>query len=161
MKKFYARTNKNCYIRQITRLERRERALEQRRKKIETLRQKSKRQKQSQLHSVSLFFEESEILGETPPDVHHHISHSRNFPIPLYQWMQDDESDIALKVEHRTLLSIPTNIFSRTFFQSSKHISCTAYEVLEWQFRNSLVTSSHGARGRRSSSRGIASFDTR
>lgn len=101
VKKYYARTNKVRFIRQIVRLESRERALERRRRQMQQLddRQAAKRQKTKKRRNAStVALEESEILGETPPDVHHHISHSRNFPVPIYRWLHEDGSDIAMKV---------------------------------------------------------------
>lgn len=102
VKKFYARTNKNfSYMKQITRLERREKALERRRRNMDKLqlRQEAKRQKRSENSCrVTVALEESESLGYTPPDVHHHISHSRNYPVPLRTFMEDEVNDIAIKV---------------------------------------------------------------
>lgn len=57
-----------------------------------------RRKKTNIFNRVTVDLEESEYLGETSPDVHHHISHSRNFPIPLSTWITEDGSDIAMHV---------------------------------------------------------------
>ncbi len=63
------------------------------------LRREPKRRKRTRRYKVgSVSIAQSEILGETPPNHHHHISHSRNFPVPLTEWTEDDNSDIATKV---------------------------------------------------------------
>lgn len=110
VKGYYPRTNKIEFVKQITRLERREHALKRRRnnlaKNLDILekRRQAKRCKRSQRSlKATVSFEESEVLGETPPEVHHHISHSRNFPVslsPRLRATEDEleEFDVAEKV---------------------------------------------------------------
>ena len=35
--------------------------------------------------------DESEPLDVAPPDIHHQISHSRNFPVPLDEWVDEED----------------------------------------------------------------------
>ena len=94
VKRFYSRTNKNKAARQIARQQRREEAMRKRKERIyKTLKRKNS--------PASVTAEESktlEALNYTPPDYHHHISHSPNFPCIFPQWLQSKENDPAMKV---------------------------------------------------------------
>lgn len=84
MKRFYARTNKNRAVRQMTRLERREAFLRSYRRKTAA--------------KGHLGFDESEVLPYTPPDVHHHISKSHNFHFNLTSFLSENKNDPAVEV---------------------------------------------------------------
>lgn len=127
VKRFYARTNKVRFIPQIIRLESRERALQRRRLNLENAlerlerRREAKRRKTSKRPvTVTVGFEEAEALAATPPEVHHHLSHSRNFPVSLAQFVprEDNEElpDVAEKVPLFQYCDMPYLTYvSRTF----------------------------------------------
>ena len=127
VKKFYARTNKNAAIRQITRLERREDALRRIQQILRTAAVGSKEmedpkdvlgqpqtlpgstrvtQVQRKIARKSakttlkpyLTFTESEALPYTPPALHHHISDSRNFPANITSFLASFQGDLAIYV---------------------------------------------------------------
>ncbi|KAJ7364427.1 hypothetical protein DFH08DRAFT_731010 [Mycena albidolilacea] len=110
VKRFYARTNKNNAVRQMTRLERREQALLRlvRRKAAAFIippiasvpestqpQAKGKKPRQKGLRPA-LDFAESESLPYTSPELHHHISPSRNHHFHLPSWLADNAGDPAL-----------------------------------------------------------------
>jgi hypothetical protein len=112
VKRFYARTNKNNAVRQMTRLERREQALLRllRRKAAASVippiasvpeatqpKTKGKKPRQKGLRPA-LDFAESESLPYTSPELHHHISPSRNHHFHLPSWLADNAGDPALAV---------------------------------------------------------------
>ncbi|RDB29364.1 hypothetical protein Hypma_014985 [Hypsizygus marmoreus] len=98
VKRFYVRTNKNRAVRQMTRLERRERVLQK-------LARKRKRRsspsptptKVTSKKKTTVDVAESEALPYTTPDLHHHISPSRNFPLPITRFLADNRDDPAVK----------------------------------------------------------------
>ena len=106
VKRFYARTNKNNAIRQMTRLERREHAL---RRLIhinktgygtETIGYKKRKVIQLSSNKAEIVkshptipFTLSEALPYTPPEYHHHISPSRNFPIHIHTFLNSTRVD--------------------------------------------------------------------
>ncbi|KAJ6457005.1 hypothetical protein C8R47DRAFT_1248481 [Mycena vitilis] len=124
VKRYYARTNKNEAVTQMTQLERRESALirltrekqeAERIPPISTLEnpvptpptepetaptRKRKRPSRAapKIEKVSpvLDFADSESLPYTPPEAHFHISLSRNFYCHLPSWLADNEGDPAL-----------------------------------------------------------------
>ncbi|KAJ7331379.1 hypothetical protein DFH08DRAFT_708356, partial [Mycena albidolilacea] len=108
VKRYYARTNKNHAVRQITQLERRETALlriasrarssAQRKVNPTTatpVPQNHKRNLRNRETYIS--FAESESLPYTTSDEHHHISPSRNFPLHLTAWLAKNRDDPAIK----------------------------------------------------------------
>jgi hypothetical protein len=114
VKRFYARTNKNNAVKQMTRLERREQALLRLTRRqaaaavippiaavpdeaASTGKQKKKRKKGG-LRRPAVDFAESESLPYTSPELHHHISPSRNHHFHLPSWLADNDEDPALKV---------------------------------------------------------------
>ncbi|KAJ7174906.1 hypothetical protein C8R46DRAFT_1161271 [Mycena filopes] len=99
VKAYYARTNKNDAVGQITQLERREAAL----KKITRTRSRGdKRQTKARGPNFprkvlpTLDFTESESLPYTPPEVHFHISMSRNFHCNIPSWLAEHAGDPAI-----------------------------------------------------------------
>jgi hypothetical protein len=118
VKKFYARTNKNVAVRQITRLERREDALQriqQNLKKavvgskemedpkdgsihVTQVHQKKARKSAKMTMKPYLTFTESEALPYTPPSLHHHISDLRNFPANITSFLASFQDDPAISV---------------------------------------------------------------
>ncbi|KAJ7448896.1 hypothetical protein B0H11DRAFT_2161975 [Mycena galericulata] len=91
VERFYARTNKNTAVRQMTVLERREQAL------LRISRKPKKAQKKRQLKKMRPYVDlaESESLPYTAPEEHHHISHSRNFPSNILQFLNKNDGDPA------------------------------------------------------------------
>jgi hypothetical protein len=113
VKRFYARTNKNNAVKQMTRLERREQALLRLTRRqaaaavippiaavpdeaTSTTKRKKKRKKAGLRPAVD--FAESESVPYTSPELHHHISPSRNHHFHLPSWLADNDDDPALKV---------------------------------------------------------------
>jgi hypothetical protein len=106
VKRFYARTNKNNAIRQMTRLERREYAL-RRLNHInktgygtETIGYKKRKVIQLSPNKAEIVkshptipFTLSEALPYTPPEFHHHISPSRNFPVHIHTFLNSTRVD--------------------------------------------------------------------
>ncbi|KAF8206655.1 hypothetical protein K438DRAFT_1462191, partial [Mycena galopus ATCC 62051] len=109
VKRFYARTNKNNAVTQVTRLERREQALLKIVRKqaaaaaippiaaVPKHQGKVKKQRKKGLRPA-LDFAESESLPYTSPELHHHISPSRNHHFHLPSWLADNDGDPALNV---------------------------------------------------------------
>ncbi|KAG6895033.1 hypothetical protein C0992_003455 [Termitomyces sp. T32_za158] len=100
VKKFYARTNKNNAIPQITRLERRERVLERTRQQNMTQKierqSKSRKQRSFIANQPRLDFSQSEPLPPTPPELHHHISPSHNNHLHIPTWLAANAGDLAI-----------------------------------------------------------------
>ncbi|TCD70859.1 hypothetical protein EIP91_001167 [Steccherinum ochraceum] len=97
VKRFYARTNKNNAVKQITNLHRREEAMRSRKERIyKTL--KKKRQS-----AAAVLEMQSEPLSYTPPEYHHEISRSQNFPSTLPRWANLNRVDPAMKDFYRKL----------------------------------------------------------
>ncbi|KAK7025783.1 hypothetical protein R3P38DRAFT_3316409 [Favolaschia claudopus] len=107
VKAYYARTNKNQAVRQISKLERRETALL---RMAARARSKAQRlggtkstpvaqgyRKQAKNTQTYLSFAESEALPYTIPSQHHHISSSRNNSIHLSSWLKQHKGDPATK----------------------------------------------------------------
>ncbi|KAF8074854.1 hypothetical protein FPV67DRAFT_601603 [Lyophyllum atratum] len=93
VKKFYARTNKNQAVRQMTKLERRERAL----RKHCRAREVPEKGKKGKTANPRIAFTETEVLPLTPPEVHHHISSSRNFHLDIPTWLAANAGDPAIQ----------------------------------------------------------------
>ncbi|KAJ7695931.1 hypothetical protein B0H17DRAFT_930175, partial [Mycena rosella] len=122
VKRYYARTNKNDAVGQMTQLKRREAALFKiSRAKLEAKRiplittvenplpaepgpstttSKHKRKSRATLKKTLpiLDFAESESLPYTPPDVHFHISQSLNYYCNIPTWLRENTGDPAVKV---------------------------------------------------------------
>ncbi|KAJ7777634.1 hypothetical protein DFH07DRAFT_976756 [Mycena maculata] len=105
VKRFYARTNKNLAVRQMTLLERRETSLLRmaRRARISAQRlggttptpvPQGHKQKLKKA-STYVPFSESEALPYTTPEQHHHISPSRNTSLHLSSWLSTNRDDPA------------------------------------------------------------------
>ncbi|KAJ7149300.1 hypothetical protein C8R43DRAFT_1128654 [Mycena crocata] len=106
VKRFYARTNKNRAVRQISVLERRETSLLRiaaRAKLNARLFGKTTATPDPQGHKKKLKnktyipFAESEALPYTTPEQHHHISGSHNYSLPLSSWIFENRFDPAVK----------------------------------------------------------------
>ncbi|KAF9472386.1 hypothetical protein BDN70DRAFT_900592 [Pholiota conissans] len=94
VKRFYARTNKNGAVRQMTRLERRENILVRSKRRHE--KSKSCKNKANSYHALG--FADSEALPYTPPEFHHHVSTSRNFPVHIETFLAStSKTDPAIK----------------------------------------------------------------
>jgi hypothetical protein len=102
VKRFYARTNKNNAVRQMTRLERREQALHRLillnkdKTEFQTERSGHKKRKvmvEKVMSRPTIPFTLSEALPYTPPEYHHHISPSRNFPIHIHTFLNSTRVD--------------------------------------------------------------------
>ncbi|KAJ7141090.1 hypothetical protein C8R44DRAFT_603981, partial [Mycena epipterygia] len=120
VKRYYARTNKNDAVGQITKLERREAALlkiSRQQKDAAHIppiaaipenaasaapeSQKRKRKpgtKRAKPTLPTLDFTDSESLPYTPPEFHYHISQSRNHHFNLTLWLSENRTDPAVKV---------------------------------------------------------------
>ncbi|KAG5637871.1 hypothetical protein H0H81_002834 [Sphagnurus paluster] len=102
VKQFYVRTNKNRAVVQISRLERRNQALicqarvaAKEKAKQNPASSQSSRRRRNKI-SLTVQFHESEPLPPTPPEYHHHISPSRNFPIHLQAFILGNEGAPAV-----------------------------------------------------------------
>lgn len=114
VKRFYSRTNKFKFTRQISKHERRERILHkirsQKRKGKTVLRQgvqlvnRSNSTPPSHLNYVeprptaAVSFQESDPLPYTPPTAHHHISDSTRHYENIAAWLSTNQGDPALQV---------------------------------------------------------------
>lgn len=97
MKRFYARTNKNMAVHQMTRLERREHAL----RKLAKSKGKTSplaRKKSAAKLRPNVPFEDSEALPYTPAEKHHHISMSRNYHMNIMAFLSSNRDDPAITV---------------------------------------------------------------
>ena len=97
MKRYYARTNKNMAAHQMTRLERREYALQ----KLNKMKGKAASldgKKRSSKFCSNISFEDSEALPYTPPEEHHHISKSRNYHMNIMAFLSSNREDPAIIV---------------------------------------------------------------
>ncbi|KAJ7247385.1 hypothetical protein B0H12DRAFT_1211224 [Mycena haematopus] len=94
VKGFYARTNKNKAVRQMTQLERRNTTLLRIASRAHS---KAKHRFVAQGHKKALIsFAESESLPYTAPEQHYHISPSRNFSFHLTAWLRSNHGDPAV-----------------------------------------------------------------
>ncbi|KAJ7616889.1 hypothetical protein B0H17DRAFT_852803, partial [Mycena rosella] len=109
VKRFYARTNKNRAVRQMTQLERRETYLmrtsgrarakaSKAGKTVATPNPQGHKRKLKNKSKAYIPFAESEALPYTTPDQHHHISPSRNFTFHLSSWLGEHRGDPAIQV---------------------------------------------------------------
>jgi hypothetical protein len=98
VKKFFSRTNKKQYQRQITKHEQRERRLHQ----MQTGNQPTL--KRSASSTPALAFHDSDPLPFTDPAVHYHMSQSQRHYIDVTSWLADNKQDPALKVIERPQL---------------------------------------------------------
>ncbi|KAF5384836.1 hypothetical protein D9615_000907 [Tricholomella constricta] len=98
VKKFYARTNKNQAVRQMTKLEQRERALRMQRQALKKGKAPENRNngRKGLIANPRIDFSASEALPHTPPEVHHHISPSRNFHLDIPTWLAGNAGDPAI-----------------------------------------------------------------
>ncbi|KAI0069257.1 hypothetical protein BV25DRAFT_1867060 [Artomyces pyxidatus] len=94
VKRYYARTNKNNAVHQITLLQRREEGL-RRMMRGKTITRKPLRR--SSRRKAAVGFDQAEPLPFTPPENHHHISHSRKHPLQLSNWLAESAEDPATK----------------------------------------------------------------
>lgn len=120
VKRFYARTNKNQAVRQMTRLERREYVLrrmnarKQRRHASPTPRTHPtpmRNRNGNRINSAHLDFAELEALPYTAPEQHHHISSSRNFPIDIPAFIEGNAEDGAVKVSPSYIFTTVTRAY--------------------------------------------------
>ncbi|KAJ7687114.1 hypothetical protein B0H17DRAFT_1203783 [Mycena rosella] len=101
VKRFYARTNKNRAVRQMTQLERRETYLLRMANRVhKKTRGRSTAEHQGHMRKLKasktyIPFAESEALPYTTPDQHHHISPSHNFSLHLSSWLGEHQGDPA------------------------------------------------------------------
>jgi hypothetical protein len=102
VKKFFSRTNKKQYQRQIAKHEQRERRLRQ----IRTGNQPTLNRSASSAPDSApvLAFHESDPLPFTDPAVHYHMSQSQRHYIDVTSWLADNKQDPALKVIERPWL---------------------------------------------------------
>jgi len=110
--------NKNNAVRQMTRLERREHALRRLIRKRGTEEAKNQHKKGTptvtkKTVTPRLDFMESEALPFTAPELHHHISHSRNFPFNITSFLSSNQADPATDVR---LEFAPSVAFCQTDF---------------------------------------------
>ncbi|KAJ7101024.1 hypothetical protein C8R43DRAFT_1048129 [Mycena crocata] len=118
VKVFWARTNKNDAVEQISKLERRDTVLRKMARQQQdavnippvaaipedtqtTVSKKRKRTKQTTLPTLD--FAESESLPYTPPEFHYHISQSRNYHFNLTLWLSENVGDPAVNHFRRKL----------------------------------------------------------
>jgi hypothetical protein len=92
VKRLYGRTNKNQAIKQIAKLERRRARLRQATEAAKT----APDMHEEHPHHVGMY--DSDPLPPTSPDMHHHISESRNFPRDIFSLMHEFPDDPASKV---------------------------------------------------------------
>ncbi|TCD61874.1 hypothetical protein EIP91_007802 [Steccherinum ochraceum] len=97
VKRFYARTNKNNSVKQITNLHRRKEAMRSRK---EWTHKTLKKKRQSE---AAVLETQSEPLTYTPPEYHHDISRSQNFPSTLSRWANLNKVDPVMKDFYRKL----------------------------------------------------------
>ncbi|KAJ7678645.1 hypothetical protein B0H17DRAFT_884575, partial [Mycena rosella] len=107
VKQFYACTNKNQAVRQMTQLEQRESALG--RIKARALKKASLlkttptpdpqgHKRKLKKKTLDIPFAEFEALPYTTPEEHHHIANSRKFPHHLSSWLNERRGDPATQV---------------------------------------------------------------
>jgi hypothetical protein len=132
----------------MTKLERRERAL--RKQKTQLQKQKvpipqvtNRKGKGRPKVDPHLGFAESEALPYTSPELHHHISPSRNFHIDLPTWLAAHAGDRAIEVCTVLVLASLTMLTclpTSPFYPISKSTSLAVCCILIGQ---EMVTSSH------------------
>ncbi|KZT30276.1 hypothetical protein NEOLEDRAFT_1153539 [Neolentinus lepideus HHB14362 ss-1] len=146
VKSWYARTNKNNATRQITLLQRHKQAMIQHSKDVPSHGKPPRRR-------GGVAVDGADPLPYTPPDVHHHISHSRNSPLYVLHWLSSNAEDPALtdflpklqdhllerledpdvvtegqqfSEDQRARLIIPND---RIFAHKTMHVNYTTYDV--------------------------------
>ncbi|KAK7021684.1 hypothetical protein R3P38DRAFT_3541427 [Favolaschia claudopus] len=122
VKRFYARTNKNTAVRQMTVLERREQALARIARTLGKIlpppspppvTSTKLRKKKARKALLSLDFADSESLPYTSPEQHHHISHSRNFYLNIPHFLSENRGDPAT---HNFLPKLKDHVLSRLVY---------------------------------------------
>ena len=145
MKSFYAHTNKRNATRQITQLQRREQLLN------DKMHQKSQAKDATKRVKPTVDFEDSEPLPFTPPENHHHISHSHKFPLQISSFLSDNINDLATKVSivSHTCDFVTRHcrflILGRIFSRNCKIISCGAFLTHHSRLRNMSTLKASGA----------------
>jgi hypothetical protein len=91
IKRFYARTNKNAFVQQVTQHEQCQRLLQ----KLKLCQQISVPSKGK---GPTVDLTESEPLPQTSPMIHHHISNSRHFQEHIPDFLARNAEDPAFKV---------------------------------------------------------------
>ncbi|THH19110.1 hypothetical protein EW146_g1980 [Bondarzewia mesenterica] len=99
VKRFYARTNKNQFQMQVTKHERRERLLEQIRRRSESFHNQgaSSSSPVPTIRAAALRFEDADPLPHTSPRVHYHVSESTKHFENVTLWVRQNLNDPALK----------------------------------------------------------------
>ena len=125
VKRNYARTNKRNTVRQMTLLERREHVLQSLTCKIPHPAQGKTRM------AVTIGFHESEPLPATPPDHHHHISHSQNFPLNLIAWiaMQRDNPAVDVSIMQSIHNVLAKFVLCRILYANSKTTFLSEFSI--------------------------------
>lgn len=101
VKRYYARTNKNKYTRQVARQERRQRLLRGIKRKMDeadAAAPTTTSATNSSNDRPSFTFAQSEPLPPTAPRQHHHISDSRRTGINIPTYLGNHEGDPAIRV---------------------------------------------------------------
>jgi hypothetical protein len=106
MKRFYRRTNKNRFEKQIGKHERRQARLQA--------------INQAVACSVALDNIPADLLNKdnlpfTSPKVHHHMSKSKAIPLNIFKWVQVNRSDPAIEVSTLGLSIVVTTLTNPTF----------------------------------------------
>ncbi|KAJ3526650.1 hypothetical protein NM688_g8235 [Phlebia brevispora] len=107
VKRFYGRTNRNKYTRQITKQHMREEVLRRIRRR-HAKDAKGEETTPSGVHSTrrktrlpnaaaSLAFDDTDPLPYTPPDKHYHVSESNRYHEDLMRWLAQNRDDPAVK----------------------------------------------------------------
>ena len=89
MKRFYSRTNKNRFERQIGKHERHQARLRAINQAIAH---------SIELDNIPVDLLDSDNLPFTRPEVHHHMSKSKAIPLNIFKWVQVNISDPAVEV---------------------------------------------------------------
>jgi len=101
VKRFYARTNKNKFVRGIARLERRERILQRMRevnREKMTVRDSHTQPIETEDHRPSLHFVDQDPLPHCSPEVHYQMSSSQKHYWDISSWLGKNRDDQAMRV---------------------------------------------------------------
>ena len=121
VKVYYARTNKNKFTRQCTRLELRERVLRSIRAKEKGHNEQMEPDRNDSTKDTRLSFEQADPLPQTSPQDHTQISRSMRHRVDLRQFVTERRNDPAFRVSPTISLSQtwhPTTPFRTSFLAS-------------------------------------------
>ncbi|KAJ7018882.1 hypothetical protein C8F04DRAFT_1404643, partial [Mycena alexandri] len=115
---------------------------------------KNKKRKKTKGIRPALDFTESESLPYTSPELHHHISPSRNFHFHIPSWLAENDGDLAVKVSNFPIIRVatsarvaglPTETAGPSFIPTGEsEFSERQQSIFPWAVRNVVLKPNSG-----------------